>query len=331
MPIGPLAILVVATLAPLVFALVMLVHRHHPTTLFQAFIVVCFLSLNSALSLLNRWALGVHGFRFPLAMTALHMLFGSFALSPLMLLRPQYSDAHREIVGQHGRTLSLIGALNALQIAANNASLQSIELSLNQVIRAFGPVIVAVLAAGIEGKRTSAPQAAALVAVSVGVVCTVFKSTDGSVGGMLLVLLSITMQSLILSLSGRLMGSTKLDGFQMAFYMGPVGFLTLAPFAGRTEAGTFLHALSSEPAACLGFLLGSSMMAVGYNVVVFQSSKTLSSVGTAVLANLKIVLLLTLSAVLLGEMSAWSARQVVGVLLTFGGTMAYSYCKHMRL
>ena len=63
------------------------------------------------------------------------------------------------------------------------------------------------------------------------------------------------------------------------------------------------------------------------NAVTFQSSHTLSSVGTAVLANMKIVVLLALSALLLGEMSNWSARQVGGLVLSLGGTMAYSWFK----
>ena len=82
---------------------------------------------------------------------------------------------------------------------------------------------------------------------------------------------------------------------------------------------------------CLGFLLGGSVLAVAYNVVVFQSSHTLSSVGTALLANLKIVLLVMLSAIFLGEMSTWIARQVIGMVLTLGGTMAYSWLKHNKM
>ena len=321
------------TLAPLLFALAAWACTRYPAFVFSAFIVVSFFTLNSGLSLLNRWALGVHGFRFPLAMTALHMLFGSFALSPVMLLRSHYREAHERILTGNGRALALIGATNAVQIAANNASLALIELSLNQIIRAFGPVIVAVLAVVIEGKRTTSVQSAALVCVSCGVALTVFRASQpeeeaGSshMLGALLVMASIAMQSLVLSLSGRIMGGVKLDGFQMAFYSGPVGFVALAPFVS-IEWAMLLDALADEPAACLGFLLGSSLMAVAYNVVVFQSSKTLSSVGTAVLANMKIVVLVALSAILLGEMSTWTARRLIGMVLAFGGTMAYSYLK----
>lgn len=69
------------------------------------------------------------------------------------------------------------------------------------------------------------------------------------------------------------------------------------------------------------------MLAVAYNAVVFQSSHTLSSVGTSVLANVKIVILFILSALTLGEMASWKAREYVGCMLTFGGSAVYSYIK----
>ena len=53
-------------------------------------------------------------------------------------------------------------------------------------------------------------------------------------------------------------------------------------------------------------------------------SRTLSSVGTALLANVKIVVLVVLSALTLGEMRQWQLREYVGCTLTFGGTAFYS-------
>ena len=55
--------------------------------------------------------------------------------------------------------------------------------------------------------------------------------------------------------------------------------------------------------------------------------RTLSSVGTAILGNVKIVCLLFLSSLLLGELAAWSANQYLGCLLTFVGAGVYSYLK----
>ena len=92
-----------------------------------------YLGLNSLLNLLNRWALGLHGLRFPLIMTASHMIFGSCALSPLMFLSPKYADKHTEVIQNDWKGLVAIAVMNGFQIACNNASLTVMELSMNQV------------------------------------------------------------------------------------------------------------------------------------------------------------------------------------------------------
>lgn len=201
------------------------------------------------------------------------------------------------------------------------------------MLRAFGPLCVAILAVCVERKYTPCKEAAWLCVIACGVGMTVYKEAsreDHSFFGAVLVLASIFMQSGILSLSAILMGKVgvKLDGLQMAFYSGPSGCLVLLPFALATgEGATLRHALRTEPAVTTTFLLGSSVLAVAYNAVVFQSSHTLSSVGTSVLANVKIVILFVLSALTLGEMASWRVREYVGCVLTFGGSAVYSYIK----
>ena len=92
-----------------------------------------YLGLNSLLNLMNRWALGLHGLRFPLFMTACHMIFGSCALSPLMFLSPKYADKHMDVLQNDWKGLVTIALMNGFQIACNNASLTVMELSMNQV------------------------------------------------------------------------------------------------------------------------------------------------------------------------------------------------------
>ena len=111
-----------------------------------------YLGLNSGLNLLNRWALGLYGLKFPLIMTSAHMIFGSTALSPMMLLQESYASRHALVLQNDWKGLATIAIMNGFQIACNNASLTVMELSMNQVIRASIPVLVALLAVCIEGK-----------------------------------------------------------------------------------------------------------------------------------------------------------------------------------
>ena len=157
----------------------------------------------------------------------------------------------------------------------------------------------------------------------------VWEESRNAMLGIVLTVISSVMQSIQMSMSGKVMSgrSGKLDSFQMTFYTGPVAFICLIPFALYSEWSIFVESLSSRPTATIGFLLGSCCVAVVYNVVLFQSVRTLSSVGTAILGNVKIVILLFLSSLLLHELGGWSANQYLGCLLTFVAAGVYSYIK----
>ena len=94
------------------------------------------------------------------------------------------------------------------------------------------------------------------------------------------------------------------------------------------ESDVLAEALTRKPAQSLGFLLGSTVLAAAYNVVLFQALRTLSSVGTAVLGNVKILLLVLISAVGLGELRLWTRWQQVGCMLSFAASGYYSYLRH---
>jgi len=197
------------------------------------------------------------------------------------------------------------------------------------VIRASVPVCVALLAICIEHKIPSKGEVACLVVVSIGVMLAVWEESKNATLGIALTLISTVMQSIQMSIAGRVMSgrSGKLNSFQMTFYTGPLAFVTLLPMALATEYNIFVESLTYRPGATIGFLLGSCMVAVVYNVVLFQSIHTLSSVGTAILGNVKIVCLLFLSSLILGELGAWSANQYLGCLLTFVSAFVFSYLK----
>ena len=96
-------------------------------------LVVLYLTLNSTLNIMNRWALGIYGFSFPILLTICHMMFGFVALLPVMVANRKLQ--HRETLARQHRGLICIGVFMALNVSLNNLSLVQIPLSLNQVIR----------------------------------------------------------------------------------------------------------------------------------------------------------------------------------------------------
>jgi len=294
--------------------------------LIVAFLIVAYLVLNSGLSMLNRWALGMYGLKFPIIMTTTHMIFGTWALTPLMLLNDEYALEHEATVRGQGVGLVIVALLNGVQISANNASLGEMELSMNQVVRAFCPVLVALLGVCIEGKVPTSREVVALLLVCFGVMICVYEESNNSWLGLALVWTSAIVQSGQMSFSSRLM-SKRLDSFQMTFYTGGVAYLALLPLAVHYEAAIFVEQASQRPLTVTLFLLCSCCMAVLYNVVFFQCMRSLSAVGVSVLGNVKIVLLILSSALVLGELSSWHFNQYIGCVLTFGGTAVYSHLR----
>lgn len=94
--------------------------------------VAIYFACNWGLNLVNKWVLG--STHMPLLLTITHMLFSTIVLLPFMIQQP-YRDQHRETLRKHWGGLLAIGFLMALNISLSNASLVSLSLSLNQVIR----------------------------------------------------------------------------------------------------------------------------------------------------------------------------------------------------
>merc|ERR1712023_474196 len=91
-----------------------------------------------------------------------------------MLLRERYLQKHLQTLRKDWRALLFAGCMSGPQIALNNASLITIELSLNQVIRAGIPVCVACFAFCLERKVPTRIGLSYLLLVTLSVMCVVF-------------------------------------------------------------------------------------------------------------------------------------------------------------
>merc|ERR1719401_1190280 len=147
--------------------------------------------------------------------------------------------------------------------------------------------------------------------------------------GLFLVVSSVSLQAAQMSFAGSLL-AVKLDSFQMTFYTSPVALAVLAAPAAFLEGSAFGGYAASRPGVAATILVGTCCLAVIYNVVLFQTIRRLGPIGSSVLGNVKIVVLLLLSFVLMGEMKHWTGRHYLGCLLTFGGAAVYSAQKLQR-
>mmetsp|Transcript_62877 Transcript_62877/g.203789 ORF Transcript_62877/g.203789 Transcript_62877/m.203789 type:complete len:338 (-) Transcript_62877:81-1094(-) len=303
---------------------------------------LAYIALNAGLNFTNRWALGVHDFSFPMSLTSAHMLLNPVFLAPVMLLSKAYRNEHGSVLRSSWKALLVIAAFNGIQIALNNSSLVHIELSTNQVVRATMPVIVAIFEA-LRGSPPPASHLPVLLAIALGVILCVYQTSAKANEwcGILLVVSSVSLQAAQMSFSGSLLslspgstgacldelGSVKLDSFQMTFYTSPMAFIAIAGPTAMLEGEGFRAYLLTKPMVAVYVMVGTCLLAVVYNIVMFQTIRRLGPVGSAVLGNVKIVVLLVMSRLLMGEMRQWAGRHLIGCLLTFGGAAAYSRLK----
>eukprot|EP00891_Asterochloris_glomerata_P001266 jgi/Astpho2/1266/Aster-07111 len=248
--------------------------------------------------------LGIHGFAFPLLLTSCHMGFSFLALLPLMLREP-YVSRHMPTLKQQWKGLVAIGLFLAANISLNNLSLVLITLSLNQVIRSAMPVAVAMLSAVIEHKIPTLTEVAALTVLSIGVMIAVWEgSVTGSVTGLILCIAALFSNAAMISTTGKVL-SEKLDVLRLAFYTAPISCSVLLPLFIVREHGHFVVYQKGRGIQEVATILAcSSAIALAYNVVHSMIIQRISSTGSAVLGEIKVLALLVASALLFGEVLA---------------------------
>jgi len=253
------------------------------------------------------------------------MAFSFIVLSPFALAMDM--DVHIKTLQKQWKGILYIGAFMALNIALNNLSLLDISLSLNQIIRSAIPVVTCTLAIFVESKIPTGQEATALTMLTVGVMIAVWQnSVSGKISGVVLCIAATVCNGATMTFSSKLL-SEKLDIVRLTFYTAPISLACLLPFYLIREHKEFVPALGQNHANILGILLLSSINAVCYNLIHALVIKHTSAVASTVLGEVKIVGLLLLSAVLLGESKEFSSHMLVGCVMALGGFFWYSHIK----
>lgn len=337
--------------------------NHHPNHQMKTFVLVLlYLGLNSSLNLLNRYTLGHAGFSFPILLTVAHLSFSVICLSPIMLSpKLSYASSHQEILPRVKNAVVKIGLFMSLNIAMNNASLVSMPLSLNQVIRASIPVVCAVCAMFVEGRVPGGIESIGLLFVAGGVMFCISgsyaaassggggvssKEKERTLSGLLYCVTATISNALMMTFSGKIMGGEKLDALRLTFYTAPVTLCALLPVALLLEGDRFVNKYFGSnsfdvqsrealmygdeyvsPIKVLTLVLLGCLNAVSYNFVHFALVGATSAVTTTVLGNIKVALLILCSRVLFGETKDWSVSMVFGAFVALAGFGLYSFAR----
>jgi drug/metabolite transporter (DMT)-like permease len=253
------------------------------------------------------------------------MAFSFLVLAPFALRTPL--DVHARFLRKQWRGVAFIGAFLAVNIGLNNISLLGITLSLNQVIRSAIPVVTCALAVLVEGVQPSREEAGALVVLSAGVMIAMWQgAVGGSPGSILCCVAGTISNGAMMTFSSKLL-SEKLDVVRLTFYTAPVSLACLLPLCLWREARPFAAYWAAHAGGAGRVMALSSLMAVSYNLTHATMIKRLSAVTTTVVGEVKIVGLLLLSALLLGEARAFTPKMFLGCALAIIGFAMYGHAK----
>jgi len=253
------------------------------------------------------------------------MAFSFIVLSPFALRMGW--DTHVKTLQKQWKGILYIGAFMALNIALNNLSLLDISLSLNQIIRSAIPVVTCTLAIIVEGKIPTRQEATALIILTSGVMMAVWQgSVTGKPYAIALCVVGTICNGAMMTFSGKVL-SEKLDVVRLTFYTAPVSLTCLAPFYMIYERQRFMEYFSTNHSGVLIIMIVSSINAVCYNLIHSLMIKKTSAVTTTVLGEIKIVGLLVLSALLLGESKEFTFKMTIGCAMAMSGFFLYSQTK----
>jgi len=240
---------------------------------------------------------------------------------------PHISKTERPVIlSRRYQGIVCIGVFLALNISLNNASLVGMSLVLNQVVRSGIPVVTAILAVFVEGKVPTVMRAVGLVPICLGVVISIYEGSkmEGTFFSLALCIAGMLSNAFMMTVSGKVM-EEKIDAIQLACFTAPVSLTVLVYHFIVHEYASLLEHVRKEPRSSAIVLLGTSAMALRYNIVHYQVIRATSAVTTTVLGNVKIVLIVFLSGIFFNETSSWSARMIAGTVVTLTGFIIYSW------
>ncbi|KAK9801412.1 hypothetical protein WJX73_008430 [Symbiochloris irregularis] len=254
------------------------------------------------------------------------MGFSFLALAPYMAT-PAVRVKHRETLQKQWKGVCAIGVFMATNIALNNTSLVNMTLTLNQIIRASIPVFTCLLAVGIEKKVPSKGEAGSLFLLTAGVMLAVWEGkVAGTTQAIVLCVAGTICNAAMMSTTGKLL-SDRIDVLRLTFYTAPVSCACLFPLFLYYELNRFIGYKGQHALDMYGIIIMTSAIALSYNVVHSLMIQQTSAVTTTVLGEAKIVGLMILSYLLLGEKRVFTLRLTAGCTIAILGFCLYSHFK----
>ena len=297
----------------------------------QLLSVAAWYSSGVFLSITNKHLMLYHGFKFPIALTFVHMVMCAL-LSNVAVVQCRLVEREALRSRDHFRRVCVLAAVFAGTVLMGNWSLKYVHVSFTLMVGATTPFFTAALAYLLQ-RRTQAPLVyAALVPVIGGSVLAAYGEVNFHLLGYLLALGATVARAFKSLLQGELLQSPedKLHSQNLLRFMCPIAAGLLFVPALAVE-GRALHRWVQEvgPKGLAAFLplFGANVLcAYGVNLANFLVTRFLGPLTLQVLGQAKGVVTTSVAVVFFGN--AVSALAWVGYTITLSGVSLYIAAQH---
>lgn len=252
------------------------------------------------------------------------MVFG-FILQLPSAFKCSFSS-HVNVLRSQWPLFLAIGTSLAMSIALGNGSLVRVSLSLTQIIRAMLPIFSCTLSIVVERKLPSLNEAFSLTILATGVSIAVWQGAiSGSPLGIAMCIAATACNALMAACSAKIL--RKVGTGKLTFFTAPIAAIFLLPFAFKFEVAAFQAYCSKNPNSAALIIASTSCLAAVYNYVHALMIKNLGAVACSVVGEVKILVLVALSGILLNEAKQFTTTQIVGCGIALAGLAMYTSTK----
>ncbi|XP_036451732.1 solute carrier family 35 member E4 isoform X2 [Colossoma macropomum] len=294
-----------------------------PETFHLLSAVVVWLVTGTTISSLNKWIFAVYNFRYPLLLSALHMLTAIVVDYGLI----KYWFVRRRGLDEHGLTSSakckvfLLSLTFCASIAFGNVGLNYVQLSFAQMIYTTTPIFTLAISSLVLGKQHHILKYTAMMPICLGASFSIMGEVQFDQTGCLFVFAATMLRGVKSIQQSILLQEEKIHSVFLLYLMAIPSFCILAVAALVLENWAGLQSPVHYDRHLWGFILLSCLGSVLYNLASCCVISLTSAVTLHILGNLNVVGNLLLSQLLFE--SQLSALSCAGAALTLSGMIIY--------
>ncbi|KAG2469027.1 solute carrier family 35 member E4 isoform X3 [Polypterus senegalus] len=294
-----------------------------PMEVLHLLTAVCvWLVTGTTISSLNKWIFTVHNFRYPLLLSALHMLTAIVIDYGLIKLR---SEKHKGI--EYNLTTNakfkvfLLSLTFCASIAFGNIGLNYVQLSFAQMIYTTTPLFTLSISALILRKQHHILKYTAMMPICLGASFSILGEVQFDQTGCFCLFAATLLRGVKSIQQSILLQEEKINSVLLLYLMAIPSFCILFTAALVLENWASLEVPVKFDSQLWIFILLSCLGSVLYNLASFCVITLTSAVTLHILGNLNVVGNLLLSQILFE--SEISSLSCAGVILTLFGMFMY--------